>query len=194
MGTVTIRQKPKRKSGDNKMTPLTYAIYKGTGGKFGALQFRLSAPHFYCGKEKDYTGSKAFEVVDGKSQLKQGWQSRDGAIFLEATSAKDKNVYDWENKIVMALSVNDMGKVLLTLVTGNECSIMHDPDAKSEKAGTIRKFLNIISPNGTTQGCMVSVSMSAAGQTKKHTVPMTGDEVMVLRQLLQTAISKALSW
>ena len=176
------------------MNPMTYAIYKGTGGKWGCVQFRLSEPHFYKDKEKDFAGSRCFETRDGKQCLKEGWSAREGAIFMEITSAKDNNIYDWDNKIVMALSINDIGKLLLSLATGNECSIMHDPGAKSDKAGVTKKFINMISPKGTVEGALLSVSQSDGGQTKKHTVPLAGDEVIVLRQLLQTAVSRTLSW
>ena len=176
------------------MNAMQYSIYKGTGGKFGALQFRFQGPHFYKDKEKDYAGTKCFEMKDGKQTLKEGWEAREGAIFMEITSAKDKNVYDWENKVVMALSTNDMGKLLLTLATGNECNLMHDPGAKSEAAGAVKKFMNVTSPKGTAEGVLFCVSQSAGGQTRKHMVPLAGDEVMVLRQLLQSAVSKSLGW
>lgn len=172
------------------MNPLQYAVYKGTGGKWGAVQFNLQPPHFYREKEKDFTGAVA--LVDGK--LAEGWKTRDGAIFMEITSTKDKNVYDWENKITIALSVNDLGKVLFALKTGEETKIMHDPNAKSDRAGQVQKFLNISSPNGTSQGCMIRASMTSNGQTKSHQVPLTGDELLVLGVLVQAAISRALGW
>jgi hypothetical protein len=133
-------------------------------------------------------------VLIASKREREGWEAREGAIFMEITSAKDKNVYDWENKIVMALSTNDMGKLLLTLATGNECNIMHDPGAKSDNAGAVKKYLNVTSPKGTAEGVLLCCSQSAGGQTKKHMVPLAGDEVMVLRQLLQSAVSKSLGW
>lgn len=172
------------------MKTLQYSLYKGMSGKWGALQLNLQPPHFYKGKERDYVGTTA--IKDGK--LQEGWESREGAIFLEITSTKDKNVYDWENKIVMALSVNDMGKLLLTLATGSECNIMHDPGAKSEQAGTIKKYLTVQSPKGLTEGCFFRVNQTQGAQTKKHEVPVGPDEVMVLRSLLQAAISRSLNW
>lgn len=176
------------------MNPMQYAIYKGTGGKHGAIQFNFQRPHYYNGKQKDFTGDTAFELKEGKRQLRDGWQPREGAIFLEITSTKDKNVYDWENKVVIALSIDDMGKVLETLVTGNECKLLHDPGAKSESAGAIKKFLTVTSPKGIKEGCLISCSMTSGGQTKSHMVPITASEVLVLRSLLQAAISKALNW
>jgi hypothetical protein len=176
------------------MNPMQYAIYKGTGGKHGAVQFNFQRPHYYNGKQKDFVGELAFEVKDGKRVLKDGWQQREGAIFLEITSTKDKNVYDWENKVVIALSIDDMGKLLETLVTGNECKLVHDPGAKSESAGVVKKFLTLSSPKGIKEGCIISCSMQSGGETKNHMVPISPSEVLVLRSLLQSAIAKSLNW
>jgi hypothetical protein len=175
------------------MRPLQYAVYKGMGGKFGALQLNFQEPHYYevNGKKRDFTGDQA---LDTTGKLQDGWRVREGAIFLEITSAKDKNVYDWENKIVMALSTTDMGKLALACATGDECKIMHDPNAKTESQGSVTKSLSMASPQGTKVGALVSVAMTQGGQTVKHTVPLSGDEVLVLGQLLRTAISRSLNW
>jgi len=175
------------------MRPLQYAVYKGTGGKFGAIQLNLQEPHYYevNGKNRDFTGETA---LDANNRPKDGWRIREGAIFLEMTSAKGKNVYDWENKIVMALSVTDMGKLAFGLLTGDGCSIMHDPNAKQANQGTVTKSLKVSSPKGTKAGALVNISMTSGGQTTNHTVPLTGDEVIVVGQLLRSAITKALNW
>ena len=172
------------------MKALQYSLYKGTGGKWGALQFNFSGPHFYHGKEKDFTGAQALK--DGK--LQEGWDQREGAIFLEVTSTKAPNVYDWENKVVMALSVNDIGKLLFTLATGEPCNIMHDPGAKSENQGQVKKFLNVTSPQGLKSGVMFQVTQSQGDTKKSHSIPVSADEVMVLRSLLTAAISRSLGW
>jgi hypothetical protein len=171
---------------------MQFSVYKGTGGKWGAAQFNLQDPHCYSGKEKDFTGQRAFQ--DGK--LQEGWKVRPGCVFFEITSTVEgqKNVYDWANKIILALSVSDIGKMLLSLTTGKECKIMHDPHAKSDKAGDVKKFLTLISPKGTVEGAILSASQTSEGETRKHTVPLTGDEVINLRCLLQSAVSRALGW
>ena len=172
------------------INPMQYAIYKGKGGQWGALQFNFQPPHFYKEKEKDFSGAKA--LINGK--LQDGWKEREGAIFMEIASTKEKDVYDWDKKIVMALSINDMGKILFTLATGTECTIMHDPGAKSESQGSVKKYLNITSPKDTAEGCIFGVNKTVGGQTEKHKVPLTGDEVLVLRQVIMSAISRSLAW
>ncbi len=172
------------------MSPQQYSVYKGTGGKFGALQFDLQLPHFYKDKQKDYTGEQA---LDG-FKLREGWNRREGAVFLQATSAVEKNVYDWDKKIIFALSIQDMGAVNHCLLTGQEAKLMHDPGAKSDSQGAVKKYLTIQSPNGTAEGCIVTLSQTSGGETRRHTVPMTGAEVIVLRSLLQAAMARALGW
>lgn len=180
----------------NGIKPLQYGIYKGMTGKFGAIQFSLQAPHYYRGKEKDFTGERA--LLDGK--MSSDWKLREGAIFVEITSATGNNVYNWENKVTVALSVIDMGKVLAFLTTGAEVTLTHDPGAKSETQGAIKKYMKFTSPNGiygkegARGGCMVQVNMEAHGERTSHSVPMSTDECLVLRQLLAAAIPVALSW
>ena len=182
------------------MDPLQYAIYKGTGGKFGAVQLNLQSPHFYHGKRKDYQGrvgddeGAAFRLEDGRRVLKEGWKQREGAIFMQITSPKGKNVYDWENKIIMALSINDIGKVMMALLTGEKCELMHDPGAKSQSQGTVKKYLTVSSPKGPAVGVLISATQVSGNDKRTHTVPVTGDEVIVLRSLLQQAISRTLNW
>ena len=160
------------------MDPLQYAIYKGTGGKFGAVQFNLQPPHFYKDKRKDYVGrvgedeGAAFKIEEGRRVLKDGWKQREGAIFMQITSAKDKNVYDWENKIIMALSINDIGKVIMCLLTGEKCELMHDPGAKTESQGTVKKYLTISSPKGPAVGVVLSATQVSGSDKRTHTVPI----------------------
>lgn len=191
------------------MNPMQFAIYKGTGGKWGAIQFNFQKPHFYSGKLKDFTGQTAFELVDGRKKLREGWKEREGCVFVEIAPTTDKNKYDWDKKIIMALSVNDMGKLLYFLATGkssnsnererngkvtNSMTIMHDPHAKSDRAGQTQKYLTMYSPGGTAEGGMITITQKEGDQKREHKVPVTGDEVMVLRTLFQSAISSALNW
>lgn len=176
------------------LNSLQYAVYKGMSGKHGALQFNFQRPHYYNNKQKDFTGEEAFEKINGKRVMKAGWKEREGCVFLEAASTKGPNVYDWDNKVIIALSVDDMGKILETLVTGSECKILHDPGAKSETAGLVKKYLTVSSPKGVKEGCIFHLAMNAGNESKNHTVPVSGAEVLVLRSLLQSAIAKSLNW
>lgn len=177
--------------------PLQLAIYKGVGGKFGAVQFNFQRPHYYGDKggqfagQKDFTGDRALE--GGK--IKEGWKQREGAVFIEAASTTGKNVYDWENKITFACSVNDMGKIALALTTGEALDIMHDPGAKTPREGQVQKHVKLYSKQGPmTGGAILTVSEIVNKQSKEHKIPLSADECLVLRSLLIAAIPKALAW
>jgi len=178
------------------MNPMQYAIYKGMGGNNGAVQFNFQRPHFY--KEgtrlKDFTGEEAFQIIEGRRRLRDGWKEREGAVFLEITCTKGKNVYDWDQKIILALSIEDIGKVLLTLHTGDECSIMHDPGAKTQAQGATKKYLKFSSPQGTRAGCLITATQTSGDNKRSHTVPLSGGELLVLKSLLTAVVSKALNW
>jgi len=197
------------------MNPMQHAVYKGTGGKYGAVQFNLQGPHYYTGKTKDFKGlvdaegkndRAAFTVVDGKVKLKEGWNQRQGCVFVECAPAVGKNKYDWQQKVIMALSIGDLGKILYFLQTGQSpnkaereknkggMSIFHDPGAKSDRAGVVRKYIKFFSPNGPANGLMLTLESIEGDDKRSNQVPVTGDEVMVLRSLFTAAISSALNW
>lgn len=172
-------------------TPIQHSIYKGLSGKMGAVQFKLSAPHYYKDTQKDFTGT---EALDSNGRFKEGWKTREGCVFMDIASATGPNIYDWENKITMALSVTDLGKIVYTLLTGTECSLMHDPGAKSETQGQVKKNLSIASPKGVAEGILLTARMTVGDKTKSHMVGLKGDEVVVLKTLLQAAIPYCLAW
>jgi len=177
------------------MRPLTFAIYKGLKGSFGCIQFNFSPPHYYKDRDKSFDGldSKGESIFEG-FKFKDGWKEREGCVFVEITSTSAPNVYDWEKKIVMALSVNDISQVLFGLRTGDEVKLTHDPGAKSDSQGQVQKYLNITSPKGVLEGVMIRASQTKGGETTSHTVPLKGHEVMALAELLKEAICKSLSW
>jgi len=176
------------------MKPLQFSIYKGTGGKWGAVQFNMQKPHQVCNecKKRDYTGS-LFECCNVKTE------ARDGALFLEITSAKDKNQYDWNKKVTVALSITDVSKLLYGLRTakeGSEVKLMHDPGAKTEVAGKIQKHVTLSSPQGPAKGFMLNVAQFSGQQGDKliHTVPLSPEEALTLSTLFAAAIPKLLAW
>ena len=180
--------------------PLQLAFYKGITGKFGAIQFNPQLPHYYV---KTDSRLKNFE----DRSIKPEWleknptlsesdlASREGAIFLEITSAKDKNVYDWAKKIIFALSITDIAK-FSEVLEGKlaEAKLMHDPGAKSERQGKVRKHLEVV--NNGEKGCMVTASEVVAGGSSptRHTVPLSTDECLALSEAMRAFISKALGW
>ena len=183
------------------INPLQLSFYKGAGGKHGAIQFNLQKPHYYVKsnpKLKNYNGKFIPEdwLMDNPHLTRDDLSSREGALFLEICSTKGANEYNWEKKIVMALSIHDMGKVL-TVLEGlkKDVDIMHDPGAKSSTAGEIRKKLIVNSPEGIKSGVIVTVTMKdKSEETTKHTVPLSCEEARVLAICIRSFIPVALGW
>lgn len=146
----------------------TYSIYKGLGGKHGAVQFSLSP----------------------------GTQQRMGAIFVEITSTipNQKNKYDWEKKIVMSLNPTDIGKLLKTLFSGEECSLVHDPNAGTENSGQVVKHIKFSSPGGLEKGIIINAGEKSPAGEKTHSVPLDGGEVFFLREAVRAAVPLVLGW
>jgi len=191
------------------MSPLQLAFYKGAGGKNGALQLNLQRPHFFVKSNpklrnfdgryvlKEWTVDKEGRPLpEAQIPRVEDMTSREGALFVEITSATGKNIYDWENKITMALSIEDMGKALMVLEgLEPEVNILHDPGARTVTQGKVQKYLNISSPKGLKAGVLVSISQKAAdGNTVKHMVPLSGDETRILATCIRHVIPLALAW
>jgi len=180
------------------MNPLQYAVYKGMGGKWGAVQLGFQPPHFYKDKEKDFKGTAALGT-DGRLKRDDGWKEREGAVFVNITSAKGKNIYDWENKVVMALSVTDMSQIIYFLEAGKDSkgndslSLVHDPGAKTQSQGAVKKFLRFNSQD-LARGAMLTVVQQSGNEKKEHTVPLDGAELLTITTLLRQAITKAMAW
>jgi hypothetical protein len=193
------------------LIPLQLAFYKGVTGKWGALQFNLQRPHFYVEsnpKLKNYEGKFIPKewLEKNPALTKDDLTSREGALFLEITSASDKNVYDWERKVVMALSIHDQGKILALLEgaikpkpgeedKGPYIKIMHDPGAQTASAGKVQKWLEISSPQGVGVGVIFTMfKKEADGSSVKHTVPLDVSEVKVLASCIRGVIPACLAW
>ena len=181
--------------------PLQLAYYKGMKGTNGALQFNLQRPHYYCTepgcREKVYDSMFPPEKCPREGCPGGKMKSREGALFLEITSTKGPNIYDWDNKIIFALSAEDMSKFLLVLEgSTDEVKLLHDPGAKSASQGKVIKTLQLSSPQGIKTGVICRVSQKNAGEEKTitHQVPLDASETKRLAVCLRAAIPIAYSW
>jgi hypothetical protein len=146
--------------------PITYKIYKGMGGNQGCFQFSLSLA--YSGKRDE------------------------GAVFIEAAPTVGKNKYDWDNKIIFALSANDIG-VILTGFRQGKFDIYHDPDAQTNRRNTRGKRLSLES--GQQAGTFFLRLTEKAGEdTKKVNISLQAHEARILLNLLERALPKVLGW
>jgi hypothetical protein len=176
------------------MRPLQLNFYKGSG----AVQFNLQKPHYYCPrcKKKNFQGWDQPQECQLNKHPKM--ISREGAIFIDITSSVGRNEYDWTTKVQMALSIHEIGKLMLVLGgVQKSIDLFHDPGAKTDSAGKITKKLQISSPDGVTaKGVLLRVSQFVKGEDKAttHSVGLSPDEVKTLHYTLIGALPVMLAW
>lgn len=186
--------------------PSKFVVYK----KNSAVQFQLQPFHLTNGKLRDFEGrldegsDPGFAFTkdeEGRVRLKDGWSEREGAIFMDMAPAKGERVYDWDQKIVFALSVTDASKLLYAIEAGVEVvdksSIFHDPGAGTDRKGQVSKSLSMTSPKGYLApggGCLLNLKQKAGEKTLSHSVGLLPSEVVALRELLRSSIPQMLGW
>ena len=174
------------------MKPRQVSFYKGKGGKWGAMQLSLSLPSFrHEDGRVDYTGELA-ESPGGR--LNDGWSFRFGGIFLEITSTVGRDTYDWKNKITVFLNHSDISSILAGIEMGEEIKIFHDPNMKNSSRGTVTKQLSVNFPKGPTAGCFVNAYMKNGDDRTSHKVPLSADELNLLKNLLVRAQYRIFNW
>jgi hypothetical protein len=199
-----------------EVKPIQWAVYKGMGAKHGAVQFNLMEAHYRCGtcKKRYLTGATVAKAnatfkpvpcpardTDSHTACNGELSIREGCVFIEMAPTVGKNKYDWNERISFALSPGDMSKILFAIRTqGGDKSanikILHDPFAKTQKAGQVTKNLFMSWPGTARKGALLTLSMSDKPKNvkKSHTVPLNGEELLLLTTLLESSIPRVLGW
>lgn len=170
----------------NTKRPIPFEIYKGVLGKNGVLRFKFIEP---------YSGDRI--------------EKPKGYIELEAAPADGKNHYDWDKrKIKVNLTYVDVSKILLFLgspchsvfqdkndVARYQCYIIHDRGISSGKdRGLDTNTIRIEKPENR-YSFDFNLERKADGEvTSKVYVPVGPEDVIILGNLLKSAIPKLFSW
>jgi hypothetical protein len=162
---------------------IQHNLYKGVSGKFGAIQFSLKDPILYSDE------GLLLKVADREA----------GVVFVSACSSVGKNKYDWNDEVQFkfALGITDLGKLIHFMVSagsGGELSLVHDPNKGRKDEGKIIKSMRLFTGNGCMGGMMITTDEKKNGKNIVHKIPVTGDEVVVLKVLFEAAISRILGW
>jgi hypothetical protein len=160
--------------------PLQYSLYKGVTGRFGALRLNLKKAYQDTRRDK-----------------------HDGCIFLEMAPATGPNVYDWENsKIIMALTITDIPKILLYLrapkhsafkKSDGKLKIYHDRGAGTNDKGKDTTTIELNKPDDR-DNIFISAYQKRGNQTKSATVSISPDETVAMAKLLDASIPLILAW
>jgi len=173
------------------MRPIKFVVYK----KSSAMQFALVPANFVCSENRRHR----VKQVEGEACTEQGCSgkavSQEGVIFVDIAPATGPQQYDWSKKIVFALSHGNVAELLHAMRYGVEAKLVHDPGAKSEKAGQVVKSFNMTFPKKPQEGCMVHVNQSdKAGEKKNYSIGFSGSEIIALSTLFLSALPKMLAW
>jgi hypothetical protein len=120
-----------------------------------------------------------------------GWMEKEGSVMIDAAvstgeDGKGNYEYDWKNKIVFSLSIND----LALLFDDFSKSLVHQYQGKT-------KTLQFIPGKEKYEGTYMMQLLEkddSSGQTRKVSVPVSSGEAAVIGRLLGAATTKILGW
>lgn len=153
-----------------------YAVYKGKA----AMQMGLIGPTWKFGPK-----GNGLAILD-----------REGVVLLEFASSNSggngvgDRSYDWSSKVNFALKATELGNFLDEKTLNKGFELFHDPGKGGENEGQQRKTLKVQTlPDGSTY--MISVSQSdKAGGKSNVSVPVTGNEMQVIKHLVIYALPR----
>ena len=187
-GVSAILDAVKKSGGEVDRRANALAFFREKGGKGGAFQFKPGGLTWKSPETDPRTG-KTTQYAD-----------RSGALFLEAAlpDAKRPGFLDWDNKIVIALSVVDLSKIIYGVrtrnfdkwTTGSDDGIdcFHQNENKDWK-----KFA--LKPCDANSGSwFMELNQSKAGQKTRVAIKIDGPEVAALMVCAEWAIPECLGW
>ena len=111
-----------------------------------------------------------------------------------ANPASNARAYNWRDKVVLFLSVTEIGDLLAfsTLPAVADIKFFHDPQLGTEAAGEVRKEL-VIKRAGAGKGYYfnLAVNMKGAGKSLVQ-VPVSDGEMAVLVELCRQSLPQLL--
>ncbi len=159
---------------------------------------------------KFYRKSSAiqFTLIKPNRMEERSTRIKPGSLLIEmAKGLSGEKSYDWKNKITIALSVVELGKLGLALEgkktsRGNDedsdfvtlAEFLHDPNIGSSEARDQRevKKLNLSGKKGTDT-IMMRLSTNV-GQNKFISFALEPEERFVLYEIVKAAIPRTLGW
>lgn len=161
--------------------------------KSGAAQFKLQKIRdFQCNHRNDSEHT-------AECKYSEGWW-----LFVDAAKAKPNadRQYDWDKKIVLRLSLPDLGVFLNGFRTGFKgtnpkngeplkFNIYHDPNKGTSSEGMTSKGMSITP--GAQYGYLLNFSQSmrngAEAEKRDVMVPVTDEQMIILRILFEQAVT-----
>jgi hypothetical protein len=118
-------------------------------------------------------------------------------MLLEFALASGQRVYDWSNKGSFLLDVGECGAILSMdprVGGGAGLEFVHDPNMGGERQGDVTKRLKL-APATDGENLFVSLQIKdKSTAAKQYSLPITGAEFCVLRNLIQFSLPRFLGF
>ena len=116
------------------------------------------------------------------------------AVFLDCAKQKAERVFDWENKVTMKLSVQDISKILNVLKDKtNTVKLFHQP-SKGNYESTKNVKNNVLEVTKSQYGYSMRISQQNTEGVSAITITISNDENILIMILLKKAIEKIYGW
>jgi hypothetical protein len=134
-----------------------------------------------------------------------GTKKDDGCVFLDMAEAIGPNQYDWENKILISLSLPDISKLILYLTDpfskvfkDGKLSIYHDRNmgTKEKEGEDVKVFEASFSEDRGSFGFQLAHVTKVGTEKNKRSIfiPVSEDEALTIRLLLNSAVPLVMAW
>lgn len=117
------------------------------------------------------------------------------SVFVEMAKQTGPQLFDWQNKLSFKMAVTDISKLLLVLEGKlKNIELFHDP-SKGGYAVSAETRNSTVSFMKMDRGFYFKLSTQAqAGQVASVAIPLSDDEAIILRILLEKAVEKIYGW
>ncbi len=117
------------------------------------------------------------------------------SVFVEMAKQTGPQLFDWSNKLSFKMAVTDISKLLLVLEAKvKNIELFHDP-SKGGYAVSAETRNSTVSFMKMDRGFYFKLSTQAqGGQVASVALPISDDEAIILRILLEKAVEKIYGW
>ncbi len=117
------------------------------------------------------------------------------SVFVEMAKQTGPQAFDWQNKLAFKMAVTDISKLLLVLESKvKNVELFHDP-SKGSYATAEDTRNSTVSFSKMERGYYFKLSTQAqVGQVNSIALPVSDDEAVILKILLEKAVEKVYGW
>ncbi len=116
------------------------------------------------------------------------------AVFLDCAKQKAERVFDWDNKLTMKLSIQDISKILSVLENKvGTTKLFHQP-SKGEYENTKNVKNNVLEITKSQYGYSMRVSQQNTEGVSAIMITINIEESILISILLKRAVKKICGW